>query len=69
MYNSFQGMTFDDIGRLMNEKIDTYNKLLGYIKKFSPFFTGIILDSNVSQSINFKGNFKQKLKYFFNEIK
>lgn len=58
MYNSFQGMTFDDPGRLMNEKIETYNKILCYIKKFSPFLTGIILDSNVSQSVNFKGKFK-----------
>ena len=55
MYNSFQGMTFDDIGRLMNEKIETYTKLIAHIKKFSPFLTGIVLDVNVSNPVNFKG--------------
>ena len=57
MHNSLQGMTFDDIGRLMNEKVETYNKLLTHIKKFSPFLTGIVLDSNLSQSVNCKGYF------------
>ena len=56
MYNSFQGMTFDDIGRLMNEKIETYSKLIAHIKKFSPFLTGIVLDSNISNTVNFKGD-------------
>ena len=62
MYNSLQGMTFDDLGRLMNEKNETYNKLLSYIKKFSPFLTGIILDSNMTQSVNFKGKERKEFK-------
>ena len=65
MHDSFQMIS--DVDHLMSDKIELYNKLLVFIKKFSPSVTGLILDSNQGQVTNFKGVGYEML--FLNENK
>jgi hypothetical protein len=55
MFNSFQIMSFNDLNNTMLDKVDTYTKLMNYIKKPASFLTGIILDANAANLVNFKG--------------
>ena len=65
MHDSFQMIS--DVDHLMSDKIELYNKLLVFIKKFSPSVTGLILDSNQGPVTNFKGVGYEML--FLNENK
>jgi hypothetical protein len=49
MHDSFR--TMNNIDHLMNDKIEPYNKLISFIKKYNPSMTGILLDTNDSRSI------------------
>ncbi len=53
MYNSFQ--IINDTTHIMNEKIETYQKIIQFSKKFNPFLFGLILDSSNSNQTNFRG--------------
>ena len=53
MHDSFQMIS--DVDNLMNEKIDIYNKLMNFFKKFSVNLAGILLDSSKFCQINLKG--------------
>jgi hypothetical protein len=55
MFNSFQMMSFNDLNNTMLDKVDTYAKLMNYTKKAASFMTGIILDANAANIVNFKG--------------
>jgi hypothetical protein len=53
MHDSFQMIS--DVDHIMIEKIELYNKLLIFIKKFMPSLIGLVLDSNKTPLKNFRG--------------
>lgn len=48
MHDSFE--MINDINEILNENIEIYGKLVGFVRKFTPYMTGIMLDSNFSKS-------------------
>ena len=52
MYDSFQAI--NDVENI--EKVDTYSKLMNFIKKFNPFMTGILMNLNSTRTVNFRGS-------------
>ncbi|CAF0922080.1 unnamed protein product [Brachionus calyciflorus] len=54
MHDSFSQI--HDVSHVMNDKIPIYNQLISFINKYTPFLTGIILDTTLSGSTNFRGS-------------
>jgi hypothetical protein len=54
MYNSFQMLS--DVHQSMSDKIELYNKIVSYAKKFNAYSSAIVMNLNGLRAVNFRGD-------------